>query len=184
MNYFGENFKRLRKDKGLNQEQLAEIFNVADRSTISRWETGVVEPDLNTLIEISEFFKVSLDELVKKEYKMKTFLDEMKVAHNELAKAISKIENFSRVSEKSLESLSCETAQKCIDEGQVCVYENNYLEAVKYFEKAGALGNRQGYCYAMSAYEKLAKYYFDVGEIEEGAWCLEKKEICEMRMME
>lgn len=36
----GELLKRLRKDKGLTQEQLAERFYVSSR-TVSRWETGV-----------------------------------------------------------------------------------------------------------------------------------------------
>lgn len=36
----GDFLKRLRKDKGLTQEQLAETFHVSSR-TVSRWETGV-----------------------------------------------------------------------------------------------------------------------------------------------
>ena len=36
----GNLLKKLRSEKGLTQEQLAEILNVSNR-TVSRWETGV-----------------------------------------------------------------------------------------------------------------------------------------------
>ena len=35
----GNLLKKLRSEKGLTQEQLAEILNVSNR-TVSRWETG------------------------------------------------------------------------------------------------------------------------------------------------
>lgn len=51
--------KELRKEKGITQEQFAEILNVSGR-TISRWETGINMPDISLLCEISEFYKVTL----------------------------------------------------------------------------------------------------------------------------
>lgn len=53
----GEFLKVLRKEKGLTQEQLAEIFLVSGR-TISRWETGMNIPELSMLIQMAEFFAV------------------------------------------------------------------------------------------------------------------------------
>ncbi|MCI9292491.1 MAG: helix-turn-helix transcriptional regulator, partial [Erysipelotrichaceae bacterium] len=47
----GKFLKELRKQKGLTQEQIAEKFNVSNR-TISRWENGNNMPDLDILIEI------------------------------------------------------------------------------------------------------------------------------------
>jgi len=47
----GEFLKRLRKEKGLTQEQLAEKFFVSSR-TVSRWETGSNLPDVHTLIDL------------------------------------------------------------------------------------------------------------------------------------
>ena len=44
----GEFLKRLRKEKGLTQEQLAERFYVSSK-TVSRWETGSNMPDVGTL---------------------------------------------------------------------------------------------------------------------------------------
>ena len=50
----GKFLQQLRKERGLTQEQLAERLNVA-RRTVSRWETGSNMPDLDILIELSDF---------------------------------------------------------------------------------------------------------------------------------
>ena len=42
----GNFLKKLRKEKGITQEQLAEILNVSGR-TVSRWETGNNMPDIS-----------------------------------------------------------------------------------------------------------------------------------------
>lgn len=59
----GAFLKVLRKQKGLTQEQIAGIFNVSNR-TVSRWENGNNMPDLDVLIEISDFYEVDLRELL------------------------------------------------------------------------------------------------------------------------
>ena len=59
----GKNLRELRREKGMTQEQLAEHFNVA-RRTVSRWETGSNMPDLDILIEMSDFYDVDLRELL------------------------------------------------------------------------------------------------------------------------
>ncbi len=55
----GRFLKELRKQKGLTQEQIAEKFNVSNR-TISRWENGYNMPDIDILIEISDYYEVDL----------------------------------------------------------------------------------------------------------------------------
>ena len=60
----GENLKDLRKAKGIGQDRLAEELNVSVK-TISHWETGYSEPSIAQLIELANFFDVSIDELVK-----------------------------------------------------------------------------------------------------------------------
>lgn len=60
--------KELRKEKGLTQEQLAEKLNVSGR-TVSRWETGRNMPDIGLLIEIADFYDVSIPEIVNGERK-------------------------------------------------------------------------------------------------------------------
>ena len=60
----GAYLKKLRNEKGLTQEELAEKFNVARRS-VSRWETGYNLPDIDILIEMSEFYNVELKDLLQ-----------------------------------------------------------------------------------------------------------------------
>ena len=69
-------FKELRKEKGITQEQLAEKLNVAGR-TISRWETGNNMPDLDFLIEMADFYKVDIRELIDGERKSEKMNKEM-----------------------------------------------------------------------------------------------------------
>ena len=64
----GKFLKELRKQKGLTQEQIAEKFNVSNR-TISRWENGYNMPDLDILIEISDYYEVDLREVLNGERK-------------------------------------------------------------------------------------------------------------------
>lgn len=60
---FEEKLIKLRKEKGLSQEELGEALNVT-RQTISKWELGQSKPDMVKLKEISEFFQVSPDSLL------------------------------------------------------------------------------------------------------------------------
>ena len=63
--------KELRKEKGLTQEQLAEVLNVSSR-TVSRWETGSNMPDISMLVEIAVFYDVSIPEIVQGERESET----------------------------------------------------------------------------------------------------------------
>lgn len=60
--------KALRKEKQLTQEQLAEILGVTNRS-ISRWENGVNMPDFDLVIEIANYYNVSIEEILDGERK-------------------------------------------------------------------------------------------------------------------
>lgn len=77
LNKVGSFIKELRKVKDLTQEQLAEEFNVS-RRTVSRWETGNNMPDLDILIEMSDFFEVDLREILDGERKSEKMNEEMK----------------------------------------------------------------------------------------------------------
>ena len=63
-NIFGKRLKELRMEKGLSQQKLGEIFGFCNQ-TISFWESGSREPDLDTLLKISHYFEVSLEELLE-----------------------------------------------------------------------------------------------------------------------
>ena len=64
----GSLLKKLRNEKGLTQEQFAEIVNVSNR-TVSRWENGNNMPDLDILIQISDYYEINLRELLDGERK-------------------------------------------------------------------------------------------------------------------
>lgn len=61
-NVIGENIKRLRKQKEIKQVVLASKLNIG-RQTLSAYERGVTLPDILALIDIADYFGVSLDEL-------------------------------------------------------------------------------------------------------------------------
>ena len=69
--------KKLRKEKNLTQEQLAEQLNVSGRM-VSRWETGSNMPDISILVELAEFYDVSIPEIIDGERKSETMKEEVK----------------------------------------------------------------------------------------------------------
>lgn len=60
---FGEQLRRVREEKGMTQQSLAEQLYVT-RQAVSRWECGDRYPDLLTTKKISQILEVSLDDLL------------------------------------------------------------------------------------------------------------------------
>ncbi len=77
----GEQMKKKRTELKLTQEMVASQIHVS-RQTISSWETGRSYPDIESLILLSDFYQISLDNLLKgdtgmvEEIKRKTELKE------------------------------------------------------------------------------------------------------------
>ena len=61
---FNEKLIDLRKSKSLTQDELGERLGVS-RQTISKWELAQSYPDFQRLVLLSDFFGLTLDELVK-----------------------------------------------------------------------------------------------------------------------
>ena len=61
------NLRILRKKAGLTQEEISKILNVNQR-TYSGYETKFSEPNLETLIKLANYYNVSLDYLVGREF--------------------------------------------------------------------------------------------------------------------
>ena len=115
--YFGDNLKRLRKEKELTQENLAEFLGVSFQ-TISKWERGETYPDITTLPIISRFFDVSIDDLLgvnktREEEKINEYLslyDDMKLkdltlTYNKFQKAVKEFPNDFRILIRYMELL-------------------------------------------------------------------------------
>ncbi|MBR5730784.1 MAG: helix-turn-helix transcriptional regulator [Firmicutes bacterium] len=63
---FGQRFSRLRKQRGLTQEELGERFGISGQA-VSKWENDASMPDISILPELSDVLGVSLNELLGKE---------------------------------------------------------------------------------------------------------------------
>ncbi len=58
-----ENIRKIRKSKGMTQEELAEAIGITSAS-VSKWETGQSAPELSMLVVLADFFEVSVDALL------------------------------------------------------------------------------------------------------------------------
>ncbi|POP33233.1 helix-turn-helix domain-containing protein [Lactonifactor longoviformis] len=84
----GRFLKELRKEKGLTQEQLAEILLVSGRS-VSRWETGTNMPDLSIMIQIADFYEVEINDILEGERRSESMDQEGK-------ETLSKVAEYSK----------------------------------------------------------------------------------------
>ena len=98
----GEFICELRKEMNLTQKELAQKLNVSDKA-ISRWETGKGFPDVNSLMALSEFFGVSVNELLAGKQIEKENLIE--ITENNIINAIETKEKM--VKKKKCQMLIC-----------------------------------------------------------------------------
>lgn len=63
MSTVGKNIRKYREEKGMSQEELAQAMNVT-RQTVSSWETGRTEPDIDTLHKIAVYLDTTIEELI------------------------------------------------------------------------------------------------------------------------
>ena len=59
----GSTVKRLRLEKNITQEQLAEYLSITSRA-ISQWECDRTAPDISMLPQLADFFEITVDELL------------------------------------------------------------------------------------------------------------------------
>ncbi|MBQ7669203.1 MAG: helix-turn-helix transcriptional regulator [Clostridia bacterium] len=60
---FGNNIKKLRRERGITQDQLANALGISGQA-VSRWETGAAMPDISLIPALSNYFNVSSDFLL------------------------------------------------------------------------------------------------------------------------
>lgn len=88
----GAVIKELRRNKGIKQEELADILQVSVQ-TVSRWENEVNYPDLSMLPQLSAFFQVTTDYLLGVE------------RSNTMAKLLKTVETFEVNSKQEAEEM-------------------------------------------------------------------------------
>lgn len=74
----GNQISAIRKEHQLTQEKFGELFYVTCQ-TVSNWENEKSYPDLKILIEISNRFEISLDQLLKEDGKMVQAIDRERI---------------------------------------------------------------------------------------------------------
>lgn len=74
---FNEKLQKLRKEKGITQEELAKVLFVS-RTAVSKWESGRGYPNIDSLRDLSRYFSVTLDELICPEEILSAAEDEKK----------------------------------------------------------------------------------------------------------
>lgn len=62
----GEQIKKLRVSQKMTQQALAEQLHIS-RQSISKWETNVTQPTFDNIVELSNIFQISLDELLRED---------------------------------------------------------------------------------------------------------------------
>lgn len=67
----GEKIRKLRKEKGLRQQDIADFLHVS-ASTVGMWEHGRRDPDTDILSKIADYFDVTVDYLLGRENTIST----------------------------------------------------------------------------------------------------------------
>lgn len=83
---FGENLKKVREEKGITQQTLADHLYVT-RQAISRWEGGSRYPDIMTAKKMAQFLEVSLDDLLSDD-DMKLYVEKNAILDSSIAKRV------------------------------------------------------------------------------------------------
>ena len=67
---FGDKLKREREKRGWSQEHLAEKIHVS-RQSVSKWETKKNYPSIEVIINLSDLFNITIDELLRSDEGLK-----------------------------------------------------------------------------------------------------------------
>ena len=183
--YFSEIIRRLRKERGITQEALADYLGVSFQA-VSKWERGESYPDIETLPEIASYFSVSVDDLLgvnraEKEKEILGIMEEYdnltdeKLKHEIITNAIEKYPNDFRLKLRQMEDLA---------------FGNGGKDYEEYLDKIRAIyTNIQSNCTVdsirISAKRILASYYRILSDFENSGvtYADSEKIICEMPVM-
>ena len=169
-----ENIKTMRKQRRLTQEQLAEILGVTT-GAVYKWESGISVPELKLIVELADFFDVSVDALLG--YRMKDNREDAVIKRLN-AYCRSRNPDALMEAEKALKKYpnSFEVVHICADLFLVYgaeSHETNLLRrALELLEQARRLiaQNRDPEISEFTLYGEIASVYEFLGESEK---CLE-----------
>ncbi len=105
------NLKKLRAEHRVTQKQLADVISVSQQS-INKYENHNIEPDIDTLIKIADFFNTSVDYLI---------------GHTDIERKIEPVTSYDLNSEEAaLIDSYRKLSQK--QRSSICAVIENYLE--------------------------------------------------------
>ena len=109
---FCTKLQKLRKEKHLSQEQLADMLDVS-RQSVSKWEGGRTYPEMDKLIEICKIFNVTLDDLTNDNVKEFT---NKKTSKNNISNLVYSILDLIKRSYEMLRHMTFKNILSCIIE--------------------------------------------------------------------
>ncbi|WP_240837367.1 helix-turn-helix domain-containing protein [Acidaminobacter sp. JC074] len=91
LNTISKNLVILRQTKNITQDDLSKILNVS-RQAISKWERGISLPNIETLLELSKIYNVTINEILESQSdSLKNFEDICLIESNIITKVVSSI---------------------------------------------------------------------------------------------
>ena len=172
-NNLAEYIRTFRKERGLTQEQLAEVFNMTV-GAVHKWEAGLSTPDITVLMELADFFDTSLDVLVgysvrdnridvlcKRLRKMTDTMDSEGPAEAE--KALKKYPNSFRVVYECAYLYTAFSSMFRINMDYALRARNLYEQAITLISQ-----NNDPDIDETSLYGKLAQVYLIMGDFDKG----------------
>ena len=115
---FSDNLKKLRKDMNLSQEDLADKLGVS-RQSISKWESGVVYPEMDKMVQLCKLFNVSMDDLLNNNV---SEVNNTKQAKSSINKFIDSFFKYVNKTIKMFSSMSFKEKFKCLFEQFLIVF--------------------------------------------------------------
>lgn len=100
----------LRRRQGYSQEQLADLLGIS-RQSVSKWESGQAMPELVKIIQISNLFSVSVDDLVRDETEL-----ELETASGTNSRDNAVLENTHTIASEATDKVSDEELLKNLEE--------------------------------------------------------------------
>ena len=164
--YISENIKRLRRERNLTQEALANFIGISFQA-VSKWECGDAYPDITLLPVIANYFQVTIDELLGN--------DRIKIEESKARRE----EAFLQYQKNLLENVR--NLMWMID-----CYHEWYSDLVSPADRLAVLKTSVDFSDAIYAgddnngvakgliYEDTARLYFSLGDKENGYLYLEK----------
>ena len=178
-----ENIKRLRKSNSLTQEQMAEALGVTV-GAVYKWEAGLSVPEIRLIIEIADFFEISVDTLLGYEQQNGNVENRIKrikqcIIEKNFEEGVSETEkalqkypnNFDVTYAAAMLYMLKFSEDKC---------KSDMLKSNQLFKKAISLlyQNTEKSINETTILNNMASNYLAAGDIEKGLVILKQNNIC------